>query len=379
MTSKRIERVGGDRLQNDLDAAVRTMPDSRQKRRAQKILEEIRVSLVDGLSAIVASVVDKKLDVDRAITAARSLMAPKIMDAGVIGVRICGLPDWELTDDQIDALLRLVEAEVGFFTSFVEDLAAMEAISREARTELYGGSIGTAFWRGWTMAAPSTASIWWRLSVAEHCPDCIRLASNSPYSKPGLGENPLPTAPRNGDTRCVSNCRCYLVSEGVFDSGLINLAGVEVTAVGSTKIDPMSPAGRAAAAIYQTLAERYVYHTRMSALDRTGGHGRIARRIRDEMKALSERLSHSVRFNQTMTEMTSQVRLARSLGYEFIAPNRVTDDLVLAVATVVAMNSAFRGKITAVTEDPPTVVLDDEESFRVDSVGRNILFVVERP
>jgi len=43
---------------------------------------------------------------------------------------------------------------------------------------------------------------------AESCPDCIRIAAGGPYTK-----DTLPTVPRRGDTRCLSNCQCRLEVE----------------------------------------------------------------------------------------------------------------------------------------------------------------------
>ena len=50
-------------------------------------------------------------------------------------------------------------------------------------------------------------------SPSEHCLDCLGLAANAPYSKPGVkfsGLPPLPTVPRRGDTQCLANCKCFL-------------------------------------------------------------------------------------------------------------------------------------------------------------------------
>jgi hypothetical protein len=174
---------------------------------------------------------------------------------------------------------------------------------------------------------------------------------------------------------CLGNCRCFLTSEGVFDSSLFNKVGVEVTTIGGFAVDPMSDAAIAAAALYQEFAERYAYHLRMSLLE--SGHGAIIAELRRELKALAQQLGHSVRFTQTRGETLHDVRLARSLGYKFIKPIDLSDDLVTAVAVVIAMNSTFRGKITAVSDSPPAVWLDDTDEFRLDAVGRNILFVIE--
>jgi hypothetical protein len=46
----------------------------------------------------------------------------------------------------------------------------------------------------------------WVLGKAEHCPDCIVLASQSPFTKQSL-----PTVPKAGATQCRSNCKCKLV------------------------------------------------------------------------------------------------------------------------------------------------------------------------
>jgi len=47
--------------------------------------------------------------------------------------------------------------------------------------------------------------IHWILKEAKHCDECIRYAAGSPYTK-----KTLPAVPRDGTSRCLSNCRCEL-------------------------------------------------------------------------------------------------------------------------------------------------------------------------
>jgi len=93
-----------------------------------------------------------------------------------------------------------------------------EIMPRERRAELYGRTLDHAFNRGGFAAYGAEVRIIWHLSVAEHCFSCISLAAEGPYLAPGVEDAesdlpPLPTFPREGDTECLGNCKCYLEVE----------------------------------------------------------------------------------------------------------------------------------------------------------------------
>ena len=88
-----------------------------------------------------------------------------------------------------------------------------EVMKRDDRRSLYTNNLDAMFHQGALAGTRDEISIFWKISPAEHCFDCIGLAANAPYSKPGVKWSnlpPLPTVPRRGDTQCLANCKCFL-------------------------------------------------------------------------------------------------------------------------------------------------------------------------
>jgi hypothetical protein len=72
-----------------------------------------------------------------------------------------------------------------------------------ARIKQYGRASQQSYWREY--AANTTGLLYWDLGVAEHCPDCLILNANSPYTAQSI-----PTYPAAGTTQCKGNCQCNL-------------------------------------------------------------------------------------------------------------------------------------------------------------------------
>lgn len=99
---------------------------------------------------------------------------------------------------------RYGEFEKGFDSPEVQE----ENKKLEKRLEAYSGGLiasGNAAWALMTMGAGK--EIWWMLGYPErHCIDCPRIAAGNPYS----AKNPLTQFPKDGNTRCLWHCYCYL-------------------------------------------------------------------------------------------------------------------------------------------------------------------------
>lgn len=175
---------------------------------------------------------------------------------------------------------------------------------------------------------------------------------------------------------CLTNCRCSLHSDAV-PGALFPPVGVEITGMGELDVDPTSPAALAAAGPYLDLAERYAWLLRLSVLDPSGGYGRAAALVRQGIEDLARAMGHRWRMTLTDPEITAPARLARRVGLVYRAAEDLDDDLVLAVAVVIAMNHSDRGKISSVSPDPPMVTLDDQRSYQLDGEGRAILLLEE--
>lgn len=358
-------------LRRAVDEAEREYPDSvrrRDIRRNVKLtMREIRVRIAD----IVSTAKPGQQGEDDAVVQARTLLTRTLARMQRFGVEAAGLPGFR-HDALIDDLAFFIEGELEFVRLFIRDTAREAKMPLQNRADLYGGSAEAMFWRAWTNVMPSGARIWWRLGVAEHCSDCLLLSSRSPFSLPGTEPNPLPTTPRSGATRCLTNCRCQLSSPAV-PAGLIPDVGVEITKMGSLDVDPTSPAALAAATQYLDLAERYAWYMRLHVLDPAGGYGRAAEIIKRGMDDIARTNRQTYRLTLTDRELQAPARAALNAGLRYRASTSLDDDLVLAVATVIAMNYADRGKITAIFDDPPRVELDDERVYQLDDEGRSIL------
>lgn len=310
-------------------------------------------------------------------------MAREFAVAWRLGHEAGGMPDLDFDDVELAAFGRFLEAEVDSFMRFIGSREAMGDIQR---AKLYGGAVDAAGWLGMLAVQAPRAEIDWVLSIAEHCTDCLALAAGGPYQR-----DELPTVPRNGDTRCLANCRCWLVVRTPrFVSTLAPRVGVEVTRIGRLEVDPTSDAALGAAVLYQPFADRYAWNLRMAALlrgDAAVPFRRNALEILNAMKAEADRIGHGVRMTATNGEINEQAELARLRRLEpvFVGGSGMNlpsgysslDDLVLAAAFVIGANSTNRGEITRIRATPPTVWLDDEP-YRFDEIGGNILLVEPR-
>lgn len=324
------------------------------------------------LRRVMERVVAQEISADQARVIATTVIEEIGAGAMVMGTALTGL-DEPLTSQQKREVSRLAEDQGRYFGRFMASLEA--SMSPDQRLLLYGGVVDQAFWRGAASSLPSRTAIHWRLGVAEHCADCLELAGGGPYTAPGEGGNPLPTVPRAGDTRCLGNCRCHLEVEGSIEVGLVNHPGIEVMTIGGIEVDPLSPGAVAAAQLYRNLVERYAWHLRMSAARPGSDHAAIAQRLRQEIEAMAAVWGHGIRFTANRDEILGPVRSARVAGLRHVID--LDDDLVLAVATAIAMRQIDRGRITSLTTEPPTVTLEGDENrvYRLDEAGGALLFI----
>lgn len=103
----------------------------------------------------------------------------------------------------IDSALR---HELGYWQRFMRDIKTNSLrMSLQQRLEMYINTVDSVYTSGRVQGSPDTAIVSWIHGDAEHCTECILLERFSPFTK-----DSLPTTPRAGDTRCLSNCKCKL-------------------------------------------------------------------------------------------------------------------------------------------------------------------------
>jgi hypothetical protein len=105
----------------------------------------------------------------------------------------------KLTDGDEEYIRRAVTAELGFANKFADSVqTGMSDKARLNRTRMYSQTLEGIAWHADLENQPDDVSIAWVLGDAEHCQDCLLLASMGPFLK-----HNLPTTPRAGGTICL--------------------------------------------------------------------------------------------------------------------------------------------------------------------------------
>ena len=109
--------------------------------------------------------------------------------------------------DEDSSWLKGAEAEeFGYLGKFVKDIQKDRLVMDvEQRLSMYAETLDGVYHHGQVDGSPEFVKIYWILREAKHCDDCIRYADRSPYTK-----KTLPAVPRDGNSRCLSNCQCFL-------------------------------------------------------------------------------------------------------------------------------------------------------------------------
>jgi len=73
------------------------------------------------------------------------------------------------------------------------------------RALMYSGAAWATFWLVVEALEVEATEVRWRLTPAEHCDDCLALAARG-----WMLREQLTQVPGDGQTECLTNCRCYL-------------------------------------------------------------------------------------------------------------------------------------------------------------------------
>ena len=122
------------------------------------------------------------------------------------------------TPEETKWVIEAAKTELGFAKRFLR-VAANSGVYSDHRAGMYSKTLESMYTAGWLSSLPENAQIWWVLHARESCLDCMALARMSPYKLTGT-KSRLIAVPKNGSTRCLSNCRCTLrvdLSGGVSD------------------------------------------------------------------------------------------------------------------------------------------------------------------
>ena len=148
-----------------------------------------------------------KITKNQFLNRSRSIFKSAYEDAYRLGTDASGLRFMDIPDEDLRWLQRVRSYEYKFLDNFADDIVAGRgSMDYSHRAEMYMDTIDSVFDAARVDAYPNEGtSVWWELSTADNCGDCIDLAMNSPYTP-----DTLPTTPRAGATKCLSNCMCRL-------------------------------------------------------------------------------------------------------------------------------------------------------------------------
>lgn len=117
-------------------------------------------------------------------------------------------------DDQLLGL-EIADNETEYLNSFINDIedgrytdadGNLKIGAVKQRANLYLGKLRGTANEAFVSASDPDDQFDWRMSAIEHCDDCPRFASLSPFNA-----DELYAYPGSGDTECMTNCKCYLV------------------------------------------------------------------------------------------------------------------------------------------------------------------------
>ena len=188
----------------------------REYKAVLKVQDALRQSYAKGIDSLLAEAERRGPDaVDSILRRYRAMAHNHLNRAHRLGLRLTARGPIASAKDRIWEAYIDARADHDrlHFRDFLNSVwNKTEVLDRGRRRDLYANNLDSMFHQGSLAGTEDEIEITWKLSPAEHCYDCIALAANGPYAKPGVRSplETLPTVPRRGDTQCLANCKCYL-------------------------------------------------------------------------------------------------------------------------------------------------------------------------
>jgi hypothetical protein len=116
-----------------------------------------------------------------------------------------------LTTEDRNWIASALREEFRFLDKFVDDIVAKAGtMPYPRRAAMYADSLDNMFHSGRMHGLPESSTLfYWITSKRDTvCLSCKFLEGASPFTK-----DKLPTMPRSGITRCLSNCHCRVITK----------------------------------------------------------------------------------------------------------------------------------------------------------------------
>jgi len=123
-----------------------------------------------------------------------------------LGMEASGVPFVKPEKTDLSWLDGARKHEYRYLNGFLRNLEKRTGkMDYRKRWEMYVNTLDFVYQAGKIEALPAQYVIDWIMTDAEHCESCLFLQRHSPYTK-----WTIPCVPRDGTTKCLSNCKCYL-------------------------------------------------------------------------------------------------------------------------------------------------------------------------
>ena len=178
---------------------------------AAKLLLKEGATLERQLLALVAKYRAGKITFRKLKTETRKAISASTEMAFRLGVKAAGIvgptgSTLPLTSHEQRWLKSYLKEELKHWNDFLGSVVSGQSEKKNAqRIRSYARTIKSAYESGRVLSVGDQVIIHWELEHDDPCPDCRLIARYSPYTP-----DTLPTTPKGGQTRCLSNCYCSL-------------------------------------------------------------------------------------------------------------------------------------------------------------------------
>ena len=281
-------------------------------------LEKVRATYEASLSNLFFDSPGQSLE--ETLSRAEKAMRYAFHQARTLGLRSVGLK-LGLEDLDKTSVERAITEEMGYLSGFLTEYK-VDSLKMPfgQRMQMYGKSLDGIFNAGAVAGLPVDAVIHWRMSMAEHCRDCPRIAAGGPYTRPG-GSKPLPSVPRSGHTKCKTNCLCYLEFSyrGVDVSGTPSL-GMHLKEVAGEvpTIKALATKHKSLQAEIDDIHKKMAYHRQMVELsegEERLRHARMRRALNEQLVKVLEAAKATAVPRASVDQILAPVKRAQEEGF----------------------------------------------------------------
>lgn len=180
-------------------------------RQARKQLDAVVSSFEKSVISEIKRYHSKKIEYPKLKTRTTLMLKGASEQAFQLGVKSAGIVTptgslYKLTSHEKKWLDSYLKEEVGHWNKFLDAVRKGQSDRKTLqRVKRYAEAIRSVFESGRVLSVGPDVIIHWVLESGNPCPDCKTLHRYSPYTA-----DSLPTTPKAGQTRCLSNCYCTL-------------------------------------------------------------------------------------------------------------------------------------------------------------------------